>query len=90
MSQQGINEALLAYLAIMGSMLVSYARARAEGLSIPCKGGFFTRVERCIVLIVALFFGWAVPALWVLAIGTNLTALQRILHVYGQTKGQAL
>ena len=83
-------EPLLAYLAIVGSLLVSYTRARAEGLGIDCKVGIFTRVERCIVLALALFFRVTSPALWLLAIGTLLTALHRVLHVYSQSKGQPL
>ena len=83
-------ESLLAHVAIVGSLLVSYTRARAEGLGIDCKVGIFTRVERCIVLALALFFRVTSPALWLLAIGTLLTAVHRVLHVYAQVKGQPL
>jgi CDP-diacylglycerol--glycerol-3-phosphate 3-phosphatidyltransferase len=74
-------EPLLVYAAIIGSLMVSYARARAEGLGIECKVGLLTRAERMIVLAAGLILGFVTPALWVIAIFANLTALQRILHV---------
>ena len=73
---------MLVFFAMAGSLMVSYARARAEGLGIDCKEGFFQRTERIVVLIVGLIFGWLLPVLWILAIGTNLTAIQRIVDVY--------
>ena len=73
---------MLVFFAMAGSLMVSYARARAEGLGIECKEGFFQRTERIVVLIVGLIFGWLLPVLWILAIGTNLTAIQRIVDVY--------
>jgi CDP-diacylglycerol---glycerol-3-phosphate 3-phosphatidyltransferase len=78
----------LVYLAINGSLLVSYTRARAEGLGLECRAGWFTRVERIIVLSLGLLVGWIRPVLWLLAIATNLTALQRIIHVYNVTHGK--
>ena len=90
MQQPGLTEEILAYVAICGSLMVSYTRSRAEGLNIPCKVGLLTRVERCILIIAALILGLTVPALWILAIGTPLTALHRALHVYQQSKGQTL
>jgi CDP-diacylglycerol--glycerol-3-phosphate 3-phosphatidyltransferase len=73
---------MLVIFALAGSLMVSYARARAEGLGIDCKEGFFQRTERIVVLIVGLIFGWLLPVLWILAVGTNLTAIQRIVDVY--------
>ncbi len=84
--------AYLIYLALLGSLMVSYARARAEGIGVECKDGFFTRFERFVVLIVGLvltpFFGDAplLIALAILALFTNLTAVQRIWLVYRATK----
>lgn len=88
MGQAGYVEELLAYVAIVGSMLVSYTRARAEAMDVECKVGLFTRVERTLVLIAALILGLVEPALWVLAIGTWLTTIHRMVYVYRQTKGQ--
>jgi CDP-diacylglycerol--glycerol-3-phosphate 3-phosphatidyltransferase len=77
------------YLAAMGSVLVSYVRARAEGVGYSAKIGLLSRVERYLILVPALIFNiynipfWAVA---ILAVLTNITALQRILHVYQQAK----
>ncbi len=79
-------EVLLAFLALIGSTLVSYTRARAEANGYSCKVGFFTRLERTVVLAAGLILGIPTIALWVLAIGSNLTALWRILHVYFQAR----
>ena len=90
MSQPGPREEVLAYVAIVGSLLVSYTRARAEGLGIECKVGLFTRVERCVILIVALILRLTSPALWLLAIGTVMTAIHRVLYVYSRVKREPL
>jgi len=76
----------LIFLSIIGSLMVSYARARAEGLGLECKVGAFTRFERIIVLTVGFFLQQVVLALWILAIFTNLTALRRIFHVWSLTR----
>jgi len=72
---------MLAYLAAAGSVLVSYARARAQSLGHETKVGILTRFERYLVLAPALVFNIPVVALWILAVLTNVTALQRILDV---------
>lgn len=69
--------ALLAFLAVVGSLMVSYVRARSEGLGQPLRDGLFTRSERVVITGVALIFGWLIPALWILAVFTLLTAAQR-------------
>ncbi|MGB7340024.1 MAG: CDP-alcohol phosphatidyltransferase family protein [Phototrophicaceae bacterium] len=74
---------LFAQMALIGSLLVSYVRARAEGLGIDCKVGFFTRMERLAVILLMFFFPILLHAgVVLLAIGTNITAMQRIWHVY--------
>lgn len=80
---QASNElaCMLTYLAAAGSILVSYVRARAEGLGLDCKVGLLTRVERYIVLVPALIFNFPLVGLWILAVFTNITALQRIFYV---------
>ena len=90
MGQAGRTEELLAYIAIVGSLMVSYARARAEALGIECKVGVFTRAERCIIIIAALILGLTSQALWLLAIGSVLTAFHRVLYVYQRVKGEPL
>jgi len=90
LNQPGRTEDILAYLVIFGSLMVSYTRARAEAIGVECKVGLFTRVERTVFLIAALILGLVPVALWVLAIGTVLTAAHRIVHVYLQTKDAPL
>lgn len=70
--------ALLAFVALGGSMLVSYVRARAEALHVAMTSGVFRRQERVVLLGVALLTGWLQPALWALAVFTVLTGLQRL------------
>lgn len=77
----------LTYIALLGSQLVSYTRARAEGLGLRCQEGWFTRVERILLLSIGLLLGWLRPTLWILAILTNVTALQRMALVYRLTRG---
>ena len=85
-------EAILVLVALAGSLIVSYTRARAEGLGLDCKVGLLQRPERLIILGVGVALSqWLlVPVLWLLALVTNLTALQRIVHVYRQTRGASL
>jgi CDP-diacylglycerol--glycerol-3-phosphate 3-phosphatidyltransferase len=76
---------LLVYLAITGSLMVSYTRARAEGLGLDCKVGLFTRLERLGTLVVGLVLKQTALALLVLAVLSNLTAVQRTWHVWKAT-----
>jgi len=78
---------VLAYLALVGSLLVSYARARAEGVGLDAEVGWFQRPERIVVLGLGLLLEAAVPgpllvALGVLALLTTVTVLQRVAHVH--------
>ncbi|MDD3856991.1 MAG: CDP-alcohol phosphatidyltransferase family protein [Methanoculleus sp.] len=74
-----------AFAAAIGSLMVSYARARAEGLGIECRAGLFARPERIAVIIAGLVTGLVFPALVVLAVATNATAVRRLLAVRGAT-----
>jgi CDP-diacylglycerol--glycerol-3-phosphate 3-phosphatidyltransferase len=83
--------AMMAMVAAVGSFLVSYTRARAEGLGLECKVGWFERPERLVVLILAGFIGagpWMPWALLVLVSMTFTTAGQRIHHVYRITRAR--
>ncbi|MCR4407734.1 MAG: CDP-alcohol phosphatidyltransferase family protein [Anaerolineae bacterium] len=80
------QEILLIYATIVGSQMVSYTRARAEGLGLSCKVGILTRMERVIVLTAGLLLNQVLIALWIMAILTNLTALQRMIHVWQATR----
>ena len=79
-------EILLIYLTIVGSLLVSYTRARAEGIGVSCRTGLFTRAERWITLVLGLLFNQVLLALWLLAVLSNLTALQRVYAVWKATR----
>jgi CDP-diacylglycerol--glycerol-3-phosphate 3-phosphatidyltransferase len=79
---------LLTFLTMVGSLMVSYARARAEGLGLSCKVGIFTRLERVIVLTLALMTKQLLVGLIILALLTNFTALQRMFHIYRQSLDQ--
>ncbi len=81
------TEVILAFVSIIGSVMVSYTRARAEGLGLDCKVGLLTRFERFLIIAVALILNQVTPVLWLLAVLTNLTALQRIAHVWRITRG---
>ena len=83
-----IQVVILAYTAAVGSLLVSYARARAEGLGLRGDVGWLQRPERIVLLGIGLIAGLLVPALWILAVLTNITAIQRILHVRRLTAGK--
>jgi CDP-diacylglycerol--glycerol-3-phosphate 3-phosphatidyltransferase len=74
------------YVAIVGSLLVSYCRARAEGLGLTCEVGIAPRPERVVVLGVGLLVGLELPVLVLLGVLTHVTAVQRILHVYRLTR----
>jgi len=74
-----------AFFAAIGSLMVSYARARAEGLGVECRTGLFARPERIAVIIIGLVTGLVLPALVVLAVATNITAVRRLLAVRGVT-----
>jgi CDP-diacylglycerol--glycerol-3-phosphate 3-phosphatidyltransferase len=79
---QALTPIVLVYSAIIGSVMVSYSRARAEGLDIACETGWLGRPERITILCLGLILGWLTLALWILAIFTNITAIQRIVHVW--------
>ncbi|GIW18714.1 CDP-alcohol phosphatidyltransferase family protein [Tepidiforma sp.] len=66
-----------AYAALLGSVAVSYLRARAEVEGVPMREGLFRRQERVAVLGVGLLLGWLTAAMVILAVLSNLTALQR-------------
>ncbi len=88
---QGTWESLLAYGCFVGSVMVSYLRARAEGLGIKCEVGVFTRVERVIVtsigLMVGQWVGQAIPVmLGIITVLAFLTVLQRLVHVQRSEK----
>jgi CDP-diacylglycerol---glycerol-3-phosphate 3-phosphatidyltransferase len=79
---------MLTFAAAAGSVLVSYVKARAEGLGYEAKVGLLTRAERYIVLAPSLVFNQLYIGLGILAVFANITALQRIWYVrkFARTK----
>ena len=70
--------ALVAMAGLVGSVMVSYTKARAESIGVSCNVGVMERPERMICLIAGALLDLLEPALWVLAVLANVTALQRI------------
>ena len=81
-----IPSVLAAFAAMVGSFMVSYTRARAEGLGIECKVGLFSRLGRFLLLAVGLILNQPVITVWLLAILSTATAVQRVVHVYRQAQ----
>jgi CDP-diacylglycerol--glycerol-3-phosphate 3-phosphatidyltransferase len=78
---------LLVYLVAIGSILVSYARARAESLGVEGKVGVAPRPERITILGIGLLFNQytTIASLIILAVLTHATSMQRLYHVWRQT-----
>ena len=88
-------EPMLIFAVIVGSMMVSYTRARATALNVDAEVGIMARSERIGALAISLILSPVLPdivtwALWVVAIGAQITTIQRILHVYNQTEKAAV
>ncbi|MEK7715645.1 MAG: CDP-alcohol phosphatidyltransferase family protein, partial [candidate division NC10 bacterium] len=81
--------AVVAMAGLIGSMMVSYTKARAESIGVTCTIGMMERPERMICLIAGAMLNLLEPALWVLAILSNLTALQRIAFTWRATRDRA-
>jgi len=82
----GVTEVAAALAAVIGTVMVSYTRARAESVGVECRVGLMERGERLLVLIVGALLDLLVPAVWVVAVGANLTAVHRILHTRQTTR----
>lgn len=82
---------VLTAVAMTGSVLVSYARARAENEIPKCKVGFLERPERIVLLIIGGLTNRMAPVLWVIAVLSNATAIHRIIYTWSETQriGQA-
>jgi|SRR6478672_9814827 len=86
-NNKGLVEIVLLYTILVGSMMISYARSRAGMLGIANEVGLLARPERIILLGIGLLAPTILldPVLWILAIGTQITAIQRIFYVYQVT-----
>lgn len=72
--------------ALVGTVMVSYTRARAESVGVDCRVGFMERGERLVVLIAGGLLDLLAPAVWVVAVGANVTAIHRIAHTWRATR----
>ena len=87
-NQSDLTGVVLTFLAVLGSVMVSYTRARAEGLGLDAKTGILTRIERSIVLIIGLLFAKPIFSVGIIAVLANITAIQRIAKVWQQSKAE--
>jgi len=83
---QARTEIILLFVALFGSLLVSYTKARGEAIGVQVKGGLLSRFERIVILIIAMLLNELTVALWILAVLTNVTAIQRIWLVWQSIK----
>ena len=77
---------IAAYAAVTGSLMVSYTRSRAEAMGLSCKVGLLTRVERYVILVLALLLNRPDIGLIILAVGAYFTVAQRAHHVWKQLR----
>ena len=77
---------LLTALAMTGSVMVSYTRARAENSIPACKVGFMERPERVVLVIIGALFDRMAPVLWVIAVLSNLTVVHRMMFTWQDSK----
>jgi CDP-diacylglycerol--glycerol-3-phosphate 3-phosphatidyltransferase len=77
-------DAALVVLALLGSILVSYTRARAESLGLECKVGLMSRPERVILVALGLFFSVLPYVIYIMLALTAFTVIQRVVHTYRQ------
>jgi CDP-diacylglycerol--glycerol-3-phosphate 3-phosphatidyltransferase len=79
---QRLSYMVLSGVVMMGAVMTSYTRARAESLIPLCKVGFLERPERLVLLIVGALSNRMAPVLWVMAILSNLTVIHRIMYTW--------
>jgi len=76
----------LVVMSLIGSIMTSYTRARAESLIPACKVGFLERPERIVLLIIGALFSRMGAAMWVMAVLSNWTVSQRIWYTWQESK----
>jgi CDP-diacylglycerol--glycerol-3-phosphate 3-phosphatidyltransferase len=79
---------VLVYATIVNSLLISYARSKAESIGVAGDVGFAQRLERILILAFFLLISQPVWGLWILAVLTQITAAHRILHTWRATRGR--
>jgi CDP-diacylglycerol--glycerol-3-phosphate 3-phosphatidyltransferase len=88
--EQQVGKSILVGVTMLGSLMVSYVRARMEGLGIECKAGLFTRPERVVILALGLLLSQfdhaLVIALAIIAFFSYFTVVERMIYAWRQTK----
>ena len=77
---------ILAAIAMISAIMVSYTRARAESLIGSCRVGFMERPERLVLLIIGALFNVMAPALWVIGVLSTITVIHRIVYTWQRTR----
>jgi CDP-diacylglycerol--glycerol-3-phosphate 3-phosphatidyltransferase len=77
---------VLTAIVMTGTVMVSYTRARAENTIPKCKVGFLERPERVVLIIIGALFNRIAPVLWVIAVLSNITVIQRMVFTWQETK----
>jgi len=79
----------LVAVAMIGSVMVSYTRARAENVIPSCKVGFLERPERVVLIIIGALFDRMAPVLWLIAVLSNVTVIHRIVFTRQEARKRA-
>lgn len=88
MTHDSICYASITFIAVVGTAITPYARARAEAAGVPCKSGLLERPERIILLVIGFFIPPLLPyVIIILAVLTHVTVIQRVLYVRRNIKG---
>jgi CDP-diacylglycerol--glycerol-3-phosphate 3-phosphatidyltransferase len=77
---------VLTAIVMTGSVMISYTRARAENAIPKCKVGFLERPERVVLIIIGALFDHMAQVLWVIAVLSNWTVIQRMIYTYREAK----
>jgi len=86
LTKEAAGLAVLTSVVSIGTILIPYARAKAESLNVPCSVGLMERAERIILLSLGALFQWMEPILWILAFLTHFTVFHRIYYVWKQLR----
>ena len=76
----------LVAVAMIGTVMVSYTRARAENLIPTCKVGFLERPERMVLVIIGAVFDRMAPVLWIIAVFSTLTVIHRVVYTWQESR----
>jgi CDP-diacylglycerol--glycerol-3-phosphate 3-phosphatidyltransferase len=89
--EHGLLVSMLVFIAMAGSLMVSYVRARAEGLNFDCKVGIMQRPERLVMISIGALLSdsWLIIMIAAIAFFANLTAIQRLIYIWrSETTGK--